>query len=169
MATNNEGPKKSPRIGEPSGGVDDARRHVAQLRGTSLARKLMLATLGTAVVGLGYVAWLSWSGRAPRPQRVVQIPEFSAQGKAGQLTFEAYCMACHGEHAMGGPNGPPLVDPIYRPSHHADIAFALAVRRGVRAHHSRFGDMPPQPSIGEEDVRNITRYIRELQRANGIE
>lgn len=130
----------------------------------------MLSTVVTFVVGLGYVAWLSSSGRVPRPfQRVVGIPEFSAEGRAGRLAFEAHCLACHGEHAMGGKSGPPLVDPIYRPSHHADIAFALAVRRGVRAHHWGFGDMPPQPSIGEEHVRNITRYVRELQRANGIE
>lgn len=128
----------------------------------------MFSTLGTFVVGLGYVAWLSTPVRVPRPLERV-VPEFSAEGHAGRLAFEAHCLACHGEHAMGGASGPPLVDPIYRPSHHADIAFALAVRRGVRAHHWPFGDMPPQPSIGEEPVRNITRYVRELQRANGIE
>jgi mono/diheme cytochrome c family protein len=130
----------------------------------------MLAALGAVIVGFGYVAWLDWPGRAPRPlQRPVQIPELSAEGRAGRLAFEANCIPCHGEHAMGGPTGPPLVDPIYRPAHHADITFTLAIRRGVRAHHWRFGDMPPQSSIGEADVRNITRYVRELQRANGIE
>ena len=99
----------------------------------------------------------------------MQIPDLSPEGRAGRLAFEANCVPCHGEHAMGSGTGPPLVDPIYRPAHHADITFELAVRRGVRAHHWRFGDMPPQPSISEADVGNITRYVRELQKANGID
>jgi mono/diheme cytochrome c family protein len=130
----------------------------------------MLMAFGAAVIGLGYVAWFDSSGRtSPPAQRPVTMPELSAEARAGKQGFETHCAPCHGAHAMGGPTGPPLVDPIYRPAHHADIAFTLAVRRGVRAHHWRFGDMPPQPSIGEADVRNITRYVRELQRANGIE
>jgi len=51
----------------------------------------------------------------------------------------------------------------------ADVAFELAVRRGVRAHHSRLGDMPPQPAVTPAEVTAITRYVRELQWANGIE
>jgi hypothetical protein len=39
----------------------------------------------------------------------------------------------------------------------------------VSAHHWRFGDMPPQPAVAPAEVARITRYIRELQRANGIE
>ena len=64
-------------------------------------------------------------------------------------------------NAAGGPAGPPLVHSIYRP--------ALAVRRGVRAHHWRFGDMPPQPAVREDEIGLIVRYVRELQRANGID
>jgi mono/diheme cytochrome c family protein len=133
-------------------------------------RKVTLTILDAVIVTLAYVAWRDPSLRTlRRPLDPVQIPALSAQGHAGRLAFESHCALCHGEHAMGGTAGPPLVDPVYRPAHHADIAFALAVRRGVRAHHWGFGDMPPQPSIGEEHVRNITRYVRELQRANGIE
>ena len=58
---------------------------------------------------------------------------------------------------------------MYQPAHHGDVAFELAVRRGVRAHHSRFGDMPPQPAVTADEVVQITRYVRELQRANGID
>jgi hypothetical protein len=65
--------------------------------------------------------------------------------------------------------GPPLVHPVYRPGHHADVAFELAVRRGVRAHHWRFGDMPPQPAVPPGEVGQITRFVRELQQANGID
>ncbi|MGH7317985.1 MAG: c-type cytochrome, partial [Candidatus Rokuibacteriota bacterium] len=67
------------------------------------------------------------------------------------------------------PAVPPLVHRIYRAAHHADVAFELAVRRGVRAHHWRFGDMPPEPAVARVEIVQITRYVRELQRANGIE
>ncbi|WP_374701253.1 c-type cytochrome, partial [Agrobacterium tumefaciens] len=47
--------------------------------------------------------------------------------------------------------------------------FQFAVVNGVRAHHWRFGDMPPQQGLSEADVSEITAYVRELQRENGIE
>jgi hypothetical protein len=58
---------------------------------------------------------------------------------------------------------------VYHSGLHADVAFDLAVRRGVRAHHWSFGDMPPQPELTPTEVASITRYVRELQKANGIE
>jgi hypothetical protein len=83
--------------------------------------------------------------------------------------FDRACARCHGENASGSPAGPSLVHRAYQPAHHADVAFELAVRRGVRAHHWRFGDMPPQPAVTASEVVQITRYVRELQRANGID
>jgi hypothetical protein len=84
---------------------------------------------------------------------------------AGALSFSAQCRECHGEHAKGTDRGPSLLADIYRPAHHADAAFLLAVRNGVRAHHWRFGDMPPQPSVAERDVLEIIAYVRWLQRS----
>ena len=87
----------------------------------------------------------------------------------GKRAFDATCAACHGANAAGVAGvGPPLVHVIYEPSHHGDAAFLLAVRNGVRAHHWRFGDMPPQPGLTGAEVAAITAYVRELQRANGI-
>lgn len=83
--------------------------------------------------------------------------------------FDRRCAECHGRDAAGTAVGPPLVHSIYGPAHHADVAFALAVQRGVAAHHWRFRDMPPQPGMPPGEVEKITRYVRELQRANGIE
>lgn len=65
--------------------------------------------------------------------------------------------------------GPPLVHKIYEPSHHGDAAFQVAAAQGVRAHHWRFGNMPPQDGVTAGDVTAIIAYVRELQRANGIE
>ncbi|TDK52978.1 c-type cytochrome [Antarcticimicrobium luteum] len=101
----------------------------------------------------------------------VALPEeLSGQAQMGKRAFDTVCAACHGENAAGRNGmGPPLVHKIYEPSHHAEAAFLLAVRNGVRAHHWRFGSMPPQDGLTGAEVKSITRYVRELQRANGIE
>jgi len=100
----------------------------------------------------------------------VTLPDaLSEQAKIGKQGFDAVCATCHGENAAGRNGmGPPLVHKIYEPSHHGDAAFQMAVRGGVRAHHWRFGNMPPQEGLTDADVKAITRYVRELQRANGI-
>lgn len=75
----------------------------------------------------------------------------------------------HGADATGQEGvAPPLVHKIYEPSHHGDQAFFLAAKQGVRAHHWRFGDMPPVEGITDPEIERIVTYIRTLQRANGI-
>ena len=100
----------------------------------------------------------------------VQVPDtLSGQAQIGQRGFEGLCAQCHGENAAGRQGiGPPLVHRIYEPSHHADAAFLLAAQNGVRAHHWNFGNMPPVEGVTRADVMAITAYVRELQRANGI-
>lgn len=106
------------------------------------------------------------AGAAPAVEIVV--PELSAAAVEGQIAFEENCAMCHGRNASGTDQGPPLVHPIYEPSHHADLAFLLAARNGVRAHHWRFGNMPPVEGVKDREVEGIVAYVRELQRANGI-
>jgi len=89
--------------------------------------------------------------------------------EAGQETFVASCAECHGVDADGTDQGPPLADDIYRPGHHSDEAFLLAVRRGVPAHHWTFGPMLAVEGLTDDDVANIVAYVRSLQRAVGIE
>jgi hypothetical protein len=48
------------------------------------------------------------------------------------------------------------------------MAFVLAAKNGVRAHHWKFGNMPPVKGLTQADVKYIARYVRELQRENGI-
>ena len=100
----------------------------------------------------------------------VQLPdELSQQAALGKNIFEAKCSECHGENAAGQ-NGvaPPLVHKIYEPSHHSDMAFVLAAQNGVRAHHWNFGNMPKIEGLTQGDVKMVAAYVRELQRANGI-
>ena len=99
----------------------------------------------------------------------VTVPELTAIAEMGQQIFDENCAVCHGAHAAGNDgSGPPLVHIIYEPNHHADPAFYLAARNGVRQHHWKFGDMAPVPGVTEADVTAIIAYVRELQRANGI-
>ncbi len=101
--------------------------------------------------------------------QVVVPPSLTPIAERGMIAFEANCAQCHGTNGSGQDGiAPPLVHKIYEPNHHGDIAFTLAVRHGARAHHWRFGDMPPIEGVGDETIAEITAYIRELQRANGI-
>lgn len=104
------------------------------------------------------------------PIVTVALPDtLTPEAEIGKRGFDAVCSACHGDNAAGREGvGPPLVHEYYEPSHHADMAFVLAVQNGVRAHHWRFGDMPPQEGLTRADVAAITTYVRALQRANGI-
>ena len=100
----------------------------------------------------------------------VTVPEtLSARARLGLKTYEASCAACHGRNAAGQDGvAPPLVHVIDEPGHHGDESFQRAVARGVRAHHWRFGDMPPVEGLTRRDVAAVVAYVRELQRANGI-
>jgi mono/diheme cytochrome c family protein len=104
------------------------------------------------------------------PMAVVKVPPLSSQGERGQTLFLENCATCHGPDAAGRYGiGPPLVNQIYRPSHHSDIAFIIASLNGVRQHHWNFGNMPPISGITERDVKDIIVYLRSLQQANAIE
>ena len=123
---------------------------------------LMTPTVSTMMHGADAAA-------AARPADEIIVPQFSSAAQMGQIAFDDNCAACHGAKAAGSENGPPLVHKIYEPSHHADFSFVRAAKGGVRAHHWRFGDMPPQPHVTEADINAIIAFVREVQRANGIE
>ena len=99
----------------------------------------------------------------------VSVPQLSAYATQGKELFDKSCAACHGNNAAGNQGvGPPLVHIVYEPNHHGDQSFILAVTNGVRGHHWPFGNMPPVEGVTEEQIKSIIRYVRELQKANGI-
>ena len=118
-------------------------------------------------IGGGYI-WLSNTPRRPLVIADVVVPEFSPRAAQGEAVFQGTCAACHGVNMVGTANGPPLLSPVYRPASHADYAITRAIKNGVAAHHGRFASMPPQPDIAEADIVPLIAYIREMQRANGI-
>lgn len=129
--------------------------------------------------GVGYAMWPAAS-QTPVTDTATRIdagilaevvlPEtLSQNAQIGQLAFEAKCASCHGVNAAGQDGvAPPLVHIIYEPGHHGDEAFHRAAALGVRGHHWPFGDMPSVEGVTRGDVAMIIAYVRELQRANGI-
>lgn len=126
-----------------------------------------------AVAAIAGGAWLL-TPRADEPQlaaaqAAVVVPTLTAEETAGKDLFNANCATCHGPNGTGTDHGPPFLNRIYEPNHHGDMAFLIAARQGVRAHHWRFGNMPPVQGVTDQDVLKIVAYVRALQRANGIE
>ena len=109
------------------------------------------------------------AGKTGAPLAQVKVPALSGIAAEGKIAFEANCATCHGVNAAGQDGvAPPLVHKIYEPNHHGDASFLLAAKNGVRAHHWRFGNMPPVKSVNEQEVDKIVAYVRALQKANGI-
>ncbi|TDQ64437.1 cytochrome c553 [Maritalea mobilis] len=127
----------------------------------------------SALAFVALMAFIFVQSNTPAPTRAPMVSvtpiEVNGQTALGKAKFDDNCASCHGENATGLEGlGPPLVHKIYEPSHHADIAFMLAARNGVRAHHWPFGNMPAV-DIEESDMQAIIAYIRKLQVANGID
>lgn len=99
------------------------------------------------------------------PQPSPGLMPNSAKGKA---LYAANCAKCHGADLLGSKEGPPLLHPYYKPDHHSDASFQIAVRYGVRAHHWQFGNMAPVPGVSADDTAHITTFVRSQQRAAGL-
>lgn len=139
-----------------------------------MQRKLLLVLCVVVIAGAGYLLFgkksIELSGEPAQVMVEVVAPPLDATTKLGERLFNDNCASCHGPNAAGQQGvAPPLVHKIYEPSHHADGAFYLAVKQGVRAHHWPFGDMPPVEGLTQKDVERIVAYVRLLQRANGIQ
>jgi len=161
------------------------RRFRRKKRHEIMNKRLIGALVVVAVAGAGWYWTQTPSIDNPAPVSVgaaaaqepgsplveVIVPAtLSARAQTGETYFNAVCAACHGANAAGQDGvAPPLVHRIYEPSHHGDMAFVLAARNGVRAHHWPFGNMPPiEQPLTDGELGAIVSYVRELQRANGI-
>ncbi len=132
-------------------------------------RSSALTLLAVAAIIAG-VSWFIVNGGAKQELVLVPVtvPELSQKAQAGRVSFNGTCAACHGQDGQGGKGGPPLIYPIYRPGHHADGAIRVAIKFGVKRHHWKFGTMPPQSKIGNDEIPGIIAFLRETQSANGV-
>lgn len=121
-------------------------------------------TLAILLAGIGFAAAIqAQTMQIPKPS-----PGLMPNPAVGKKLFAANCASCHGQDLNGSDKGPPMLHKVYETSHHSDIAFQLAVKNGVRAHHWQFGDMAPVPGLTPDDVAHITAFIRMEQRKVGI-
>ncbi len=140
-----------------------------------MLKKGLLLAMIAAIAGFAY--WSFFSKDEPIAEATtgngalvqITVPMLMGNAVVGEQIFNAKCAACHGDNAADRQgSGPPLVHKIYEPSHHSDMAFMLAPRQGVRAHHWPFGDMPPIQGLTDGDIKQVISYVRTLQQANGI-
>ncbi len=125
----------------------------------------MFGSVKQVLIALAVSATMVTVAGAATTDNGIRVPFKQA---VGMNLFKKSCMQCHGEWARGTEQGPPLIHDFYKPSHHGDGAFYNAALNGVRAHHWRFGDMPPVEGIKERDVGKIIAFVRWLQQANGL-
>ena len=97
-------------------------------------------------------------------EEVAAIPA----GADGATVYQARCASCHGADLRGTDDGPSQLSIVYEPGHHGDAAYRSAIRNGAVQHHWNFGNMPAVEGITDAEVKMVTAYVRELQRANGI-
>jgi mono/diheme cytochrome c family protein len=135
-------------------------------------RRLMNGARCFAAIMLaaGTAALSACGGGASSNPAATQVAgaDVPAEHADGKRLYDTYCARCHGVHAGGTGRGPSFLSNIYEPSHHGDQAFALAVKRGVTAHHWGFGNMPPVPGVADDDIAKIVGYVRWAQRVVGI-
>lgn len=116
------------------------------------------------------MALLAGSGgvRAQAPKAVLPPKGFMPDAARGANLFQKHCIECHGRDARGTDRGPSLLHPGYRPEHHSDLAFFIAIQQGVGQHHWRFGDMKPVPVLSPEEAGHVIGWIRSEQRKAGV-
>lgn len=128
-------------------------------------KKLLNISMGAIVFWM-----LSMAGAQAQTMQIPKPSEGLMPNPAlGKKLFAANCASCHGADLKGSDKGPPMLHKVYEPSHHGDVAFQLAAKNGVRAHHWGFGDMKPVPEVTPNDVAHITAFIRAEQRKVGIQ
>ena len=124
--------------------------------------------IGVCVLGLGFLVACD-STQPTQPTQTAVSSAVPAEFQTGETTFNANCSICHGKQAAGTDHGPPLVHKVYEPNHHGDQAFQRAAANGVQAHHWQFGNMPKIDAVKPDDVDQIVKYVRWLQRQAGIQ
>jgi len=140
-----------------------------QLNQTNQVNKTMRTpqNLWISIVALLLSATPACSQSEPPPPQGAASPA-PAELRDGEQKFTANCSACHGAGGVGTKQGPPLVHKVYEPNHHGDVAFLRAAANGVKAHHWQFGDMPKIDAVKPDDVEQIVKYVRWLQKQAGI-
>jgi mono/diheme cytochrome c family protein len=121
-----------------------------------------------AVIATIYIATLSINPSIAAEKATKSSPQVPPEFNIGKLLYGKFCSSCHGVDLKGTEQGPPFLHRIYHPGHHGDQSFFLAAKRGVKAHHWKFGNMPPVEGIDDKIINEIIRYVRQVQKSSGL-
>ncbi len=122
----------------------------------------------TTLAGLGLGILSAALAAGQLDPSTIKTPTMTPELNLGKLNYEAYCAECHGVNTAGTDKGPPFLSRVYHPGHHGDQAFMIAPKQGTRAHHWQFGDMKPVEGVTDAQLRTIVKYVRAVQKANGL-
>ena len=141
----------------------------------------MRATYGGAVavgaIGLAFSVALSQTAcQAPASKTSIATTEAIAYLE-GHSLFTAHCAPCHG--ATGGGRGPAAIALSVAPRDflHERIRY-VSTLNGVPTEEDliqsirygrRFGEMPANPQLTDEEIRTLTQYITEIQRLGWLD
>ena len=140
----------------------------AHSKWTQMKKSTIYILAGVVVAIAGSIFFRQHMAPDTRISLDINLPEFTPAQTSGQALFDANCKVCHGKYAAGSNMGPTLIHKIYQPGHHSDGSFYLAAKNGTRQHHWQFGSMPPIQTVTPKDAAHIVKYVRAIQRANGI-
>ena len=123
-----------------------------------------LVTVLIVLVAMAENASASTHGKAKQ----IVVPQLSGDVLAGEGVYTRHCQSCHGVNTSGIEKGPSFLHRVYHPGHHNDASIYVAVRKGSRQHHWRFGSMKPVEGISDAEIAQVIAYIRTMQKANGL-
>ena len=131
-------------------------------------RSARILAVAAVLAGVGMVALSASFATGQLDPNTIITPAMTPELNVGKLNYEAYCAKCHGVNTAGTDKGPPFLSRVYHPGHHGDQAFIIAPKQGARAHHWNFGDMKPVEGVTDAQLQTILKYVRAVQKANGL-
>ncbi|MCK5547238.1 MAG: cytochrome c [Rhodospirillaceae bacterium] len=99
----------------------------------------------------------------------INIPELNAVELRGREAFNSMCASCHGVDGTGDTDiGPPLMHPYYRKDLLSDEAIIKAIGRGTPEDKWKYGHMPAQIDVSNEQALEIVEFYNALRRVNNL-
>ena len=99
----------------------------------------------------------------------INIPELGESQMQGREIFNRVCAECHGADGTGDTKiGPPLMHPYHRKEALGDERFLKVVRQGTPEDKWKYGHMPAQIDVGDEDAKKILSFFNALRAVNKL-